>query len=519
MLGIGSCVKDGENREYVLDEIIGQGGFGYVFKSHRKNDSYVFAIKSMLPSFNDKSTETAFNNEIQSAIKVKGDNIIKYEFVHDGSEFPELPPYIIMEYANNGTLNNFINEKKLSDKKFELAELIDMFLQLANGMREINKTLVHRDIKPDNILLCDNMMKITDFGLSKLASENTRTKTFKGGGTPLYMSPEAWDYSKNTIQMDIYSMGIIFYELATLCYPYYPVPKTFEECKETHLYSPIVRLESKNSSLPSSLVSVINRMLEKSTKKRFANWDEIISLLQMQNQSSTSNIDKLVSLAVAAKNSEDMARQQKETAELQAKKEKLDFCKLVYSQYENTVISPIVEFIERVNSSYAGKDKIEYPQKMYTDFAKSRFFWKAIFPPDKSLTINTEIIFEENHTRKRYINNYFEGSRTISEHYIPQYKNKNILAWCEIKNNSGYGYNLILIESDDIYGDWFIMNNKNNFSHMTNMRRIEPFAFDLNELPNEISKVQVTHLYSADFEPFETDTFLQKIKLLAFDLH
>ena len=106
LLNIGSTVFYGERNKYILEDIIGQGGFGYVFKACRKNDGKIFAIKTTLPSFYDKSSEEAFKNEIRAALEIKGDNVIHYEFVHSGEEYPELPPYIIMEYANNGTLYN-----------------------------------------------------------------------------------------------------------------------------------------------------------------------------------------------------------------------------------------------------------------------------------------------------------------------------------------------------------------------------------------------------------------------------
>ena len=93
-----------------------------------------------------------------------------------------------------------------------------MFLQLASGMKHINSILVHRDIKPDNILIVDDVLKITDFGLAKYAEATTRSVTFKGYGTKEYCAPEVCKNEKNTIYMDIYSMGIVFYEIATLKY-------------------------------------------------------------------------------------------------------------------------------------------------------------------------------------------------------------------------------------------------------------------------------------------------------------
>ena len=388
----------------------------------------------MLPSFGDSSAEEVFKNEIKSAAEIKGKNIIHYEFIHNGDDFPEIPPYIIMEYADGGTLSSLLKQQKQTGKKFELFTLLDIFKQLASGMAQISQILVHRDIKPDNILLCGSTLKISDFGLSKIAIESTRTMSFKGWGTLLYMAPEAWDSSKNTLQMDIYSMGIVFYELAALMYPFEPIPNTYEECKNAHLLSAIVRIEKNNPALPPSLISIINRMLEKSTKRRFSNWQEIIQLLDSQVEPE-SQIDKIVAMAVAVKNSEDTACQKQESDSQQREKEKSDFCKLVYSQFENTVLAPLITFIEKVNVKYAGSTKITFPQNGQAAYSREKFSWKMNVPPKNSLTFNMEAVIKENHRRERHIDRTWGERKIITEHYIPQYKRKDILAWgkCQIK--------------------------------------------------------------------------------------
>lgn len=517
ILTVGLSVKDDKDNLYILDELIGQGGFGYVFRAHRKKDESVWAVKTTLPSFDDSSSVLSFKNEIRLAANVTGKNVIRYEYVHDGDAFPELPPYIIMEYADGGTLGSLLKNRQQNCKTYTNDELINVFKQLAEGMLQINSSLVHRDIKPENILLCGNTLKISDFGLSKVAAESTRTMSFKGGGTPLYMAPEAWDLSKNTIQMDIYSMGIVFYELAALQYPYAPVPDTFEKCKSAHLFSAITSLSAINPHLSPSLVSLINRMLEKSVKRRFSTWNEIIKLLDTQI-SPNSQIDEIVAMAVAAKNKNDFTRQQREATLQQQKKEKEDYLKLVYSQFEQVIIAPIVEFTKKVNLQYAGKDKLTFSENQYVMPYQTNFFWKMIIPPSDSVTINFEAILKENFTHEVYVDRIFAGNQTRKENYIPQYKNKNILAWGEIINKSGYGFNILLLDSGDIYGDWIIMNNKNNLSYMTGNERREPFAFSLHELPAEIEKVQTTHLYRADFNEFSESSFLKLIQSISFDL-
>lgn len=519
LLTVGTSVKDGNDNQYMLDEIIGQGSFGYVFKAHREKDHAIFAVKTMLPSFGDLSLEESFKNEMQLATKVCGEHIIRYEYVHNGDTFVEFPPYVIMEYADGGTLGDVLKTRKQTNKLFSNNDLVGIFKQLAEAMRQVNEMLVHRDIKPDNILLCGNTLKISDFGLSKIAIENTRTHSFKGGGTPLYMSPEAWDFSKNTIQMDIYSMGIVFYELATLHYPYDPIPSTYEECKSAHLYYATTNLTKKNSSLSPSIVSLITRMLEKSIKRRFSTWDEIIKLLEAQTEPK-SPISELVVSAVAIQNAKDAARQKQESIQRQCQKEKEEFLKLIFSQIEQTIIAPIYEFTDEVNKQYAGKDKLSFTGDICPLADQTSFHWELEIPPNNYLTINIEAIQKENFMRQvpsDIFLNDFGRNQTRLENYIPQFGEKNILAWGEIVNRIDYGFNILLLDSGDIYGDWIIMINKNNFSLISGNKRREPFAFSLKELPDEINRVQMTHLYSADFKEFEDATFLELIKVLAFN--
>lgn len=512
-LSVGSRVYDDKGNTYVLDKIIGQGGFGYVFKSHRENDSAVFAVKTTIPAFDNSDSYISFKNEIRSASKIIGENIIHYEYVHDGDLFPELPPYIIMEFADGGTLSKLLDAKKNSQELYDNETLRQIFIQLASGMKQVNSVLVHRDIKPDNILLCNGKLKISDFGLAKVAVESTRTLSFKGAGTPLYMAPEAWDMSKNAIQMDIYSMGIVFYEIATLHYPYDPMPLTYDDCKATHLLYSIVNPTKFNSGLSASIASLITRMLEKSIKRRFNTWDEIIELLNNQTPP-VSSIDRLAAISVSALNAEDLARQKREAEKKQKALEKTNYVKLVYAQFEQTIINPVNELIEKINAQYAGADKLTFTEFNKKSYEHYRFSWSLRISSLSNIVFHFEIILKENFKHEVAVDRVFSPGQMRIENYTPQYKDSNILGWCSIANTAGQGFNLLLLDSGDLYGDWIIMKNKNNMSCLCGKKRREPFAFSLDELPREIDAVQITHLYSADFIPFKEDDFLCMVQSL-----
>ena len=311
LITIGSQIKDDSNNIYTLDEILGKGGFGTVYKAHRQSDGEIFAVKTLSSAFESPDSLKAFQNEIKQAALIKDENVIHYEYTHDGTAYKEYPPYIIMEYANEGTLSDLITQQRNKQILFQNEFLVKTFQQLAYGMSIISKVIVHRDIKPDNILLKNGCLKISDFGLSKVSGERTRTLTFKGYGTAKYTAPEAWSNDRNTIQMDIYSMGIVFYELATLRYPYNIQPEAdIITCRNAHLYEAPVNPTRINEFFPSSIVSVIVRMLEKPTQKRFSNWEEIIDALQVK-PSSIDSINQYVEQAVKTRNDSDLLEQKK----------------------------------------------------------------------------------------------------------------------------------------------------------------------------------------------------------------
>ena len=186
IITIGSKVKDGEGNTYTLTEELGHGGFGCVYKAECEADKSVYAVKTLLYSFGDEVTAASFKNEVKISSEVSGEHVIHYIYAHDGDEYPELPPYIIMEYAEGGTLADQIEERKKTNSPYSKEELRNLFLQLVDGMKSINKKLVHRDIKPENILICNGICKITDFGLAKVAFIAGFSRIRKCFGTDLF---------------------------------------------------------------------------------------------------------------------------------------------------------------------------------------------------------------------------------------------------------------------------------------------------------------------------------------------
>jgi len=414
-----------------------------------------------------------------------------------------------MEFASQGTLTDLINRQINAGVNFDNLSLKDMFRQLAYGMKSINSVLVHRDIKPDNILIIDNKLKISDFGISKIAGEDTRTMSFKGFGTSKYVAPEAWNNDKNTIQMDIYSMGIIFYELATLNYPYdVGIARDVIEIREAHLLKTPKSIVKYNPSITASIESIILRMIEKPVQKRYTNWDDIISALELEI-SENEPLREIIELATRKRNSVDLEIQSRELKKSKQEQEKDDFCKLIRSQFEMTVFDPIRQFSEKFNIEYQGVQKIgiSEPSALNNNHI---FNFGIMTPSRRKIIISVEAILPENHNRKVQVDRIFRSEGYRNENYIPKCKNRDILAWGQVNSENNKGMNILLLKNDDmIYGDWFIMTNTN--SGFAREKRPEPFGFKIDELPKEIEYVNSTHIYNSEIKPFDIMNILSFI--------
>jgi len=148
---------------------------------------------------------------------------------------------------------------------------------LIEGMEAINAKMLHRDLKPDNILLDGDTPKIGDFGLSKLVGAATRSQTFKGGQQIFYMAPEGWKFDKNEIQIDMYALGIVLYEIAALKYPY-KLPADLRDTnaiQNMHLFQPAPPLSGLRPDLPAPFCQAVAKLLEMRPQDRFAKWQDV----------------------------------------------------------------------------------------------------------------------------------------------------------------------------------------------------------------------------------------------------
>ena len=206
------------SQKYREDELIGRGCFGEAWKIISKLNSEVFVMKVILCT---KEDVKAAKNEIELLKKCRHESIVRYiEDFYEKSRF-----LIIMEFCSGGDLARFI---KAQTKLLPVDFIFQWVIQLLSGVCFIHqKKIIHRDLKPANIfLMSDKKLKIGDFGIAK-GLERTLAKTF--AGTPVYMAPEIHWGQKYDMMADMWSLGIIVFEIITFKIPFDFLQAVFKE--------------------------------------------------------------------------------------------------------------------------------------------------------------------------------------------------------------------------------------------------------------------------------------------------
>ena len=288
-----------------------------MYRGHGELTGNIVAVKLLaLGQLADDTDKRALLNEIKAAQQITHPNVVKVLHVDEGT-IPSLGPYVCMEYVSGGTLARLLRTQTQASAQIQLGRAIEMMIDIAQGVRAINEKLVHRDIKPDNILIEGQSLKIADFGISKFVDESTRLHTFKGGQHIAYMAPEGWANEKNTFKLDVYAVGLVFSEILTLQHPLLAKvkdPGSILDWEKVHLYEACPDLRGRRDGLPISLVQLISRMVAKRPQTR-PEWNEILKILSDPAIEGAISQHPAITEAVAAAVSK---RQEKEKNDLES---------------------------------------------------------------------------------------------------------------------------------------------------------------------------------------------------------
>ncbi len=262
---------------YEILEQIGVGGMALVYKARCRLLDRIVAIKILKNEFaNDDEFVGKFKRESQAAASLSHPNIVNIYDVGLDEDNGKKIHYIVMEYIRGGTLKDLIRKKG----KLSISETIDYSSQIANALEEAHKNnIVHRDIKPQNIMITEgNMIKVTDFGIARATSSATATATSDVLGSVHYSSPEQARGGYTDEKSDIYSLGIVMYEMATGVLPYTGESPITVALK--HIQEDIVFPSEKNKDIPKSLENIILKAVQKRQSARYKNISEILEDLK-----------------------------------------------------------------------------------------------------------------------------------------------------------------------------------------------------------------------------------------------
>ncbi|MGB1801331.1 MAG: serine/threonine protein kinase, partial [Gammaproteobacteria bacterium] len=258
--------------KYEIKEQVGRGSMGVVYKGHDPFSDKDVAVKvAMSESLNDKESgeryRKMFFNEAHTAGTLKHPNIV--DILDAGVEESEEGDhcYIVMELIENGdTLKTYCNSKNL----LPLETVVEIIFKCAKALDYAHRNgVVHRDIKPTNILIDkDRDVKIADFSIAHLVNSDT-TSTMPMGfvGSPRYMSPEQVQEDQITNQTDLFSLGIVMYELLTGKHPF--AADSFSRLIHMIINEEHTPLSTHRSDVPDILEKIIHHALQKNPEKRY----------------------------------------------------------------------------------------------------------------------------------------------------------------------------------------------------------------------------------------------------------
>jgi len=205
---------------YKVIQQLGEGSFGKAFLCKRESDDSLCVIKQILIEGMDKKEKDDVLNESIILAKLDHQNIIKFFEVFESNK-PKHMVNIVTEYADGGDLSEKIKEKKNKNNNFTESEILDYFTQICLAIKHIHeKKIIHRDLKSGNIFLMKNgLVKLGDFGIAKRFQKTMdKAKTFIG--TPYYLSPEIINGKPYDSKSDIWSLGVLLYEMMTFKMPF-----------------------------------------------------------------------------------------------------------------------------------------------------------------------------------------------------------------------------------------------------------------------------------------------------------
>jgi serine/threonine protein kinase len=260
--------------DYEVQEVIGQGGFGIVLKAYEPALRRLVAIKVLAPALAGSATaRRRFSREAEAAAAVCHDHVVAVHRVHESDGLP----YLVMQYIAGESLQSRLDRTG----PLELPEVVRIGMQTAAGLAAAHaQGLIHRDVKPANLLLENGLarVKITDFGLARMADDVQLTQSGVVAGTPEYMAPEQARGEAIDYRADLFSLGSVLYAMCTGVPPF-RAASTVAVLRRVSDDEPRP-IRSLNPEVPTWMETLISHLLAKDPARRFQSAAEVAALLE-----------------------------------------------------------------------------------------------------------------------------------------------------------------------------------------------------------------------------------------------
>jgi tRNA A-37 threonylcarbamoyl transferase component Bud32 len=271
------CGRSISGGKYTLDSVIGTGAIGIVFKASHRDLGRTVAIKVLNPQYrDDPDLLNIFRTEARAASQLEHPNVAR---VYDYGQEPDGLVYIVMEYLSGYTLGSVLAARK----RLAVPRALELMIQICAGLTAAHERgIVHRDVKPDNIVLVPEqddegqpveVVKVCDFGIAALATKAPKEGGGQAAGTPEYMAPEQQMGGAVTAAADVYACGVVLYEMLAGEVPF----------TDPQAYRILLKHQNEVPRPPSTLANdidpaleaIVLRCLEKQPAKRYQSAREL----------------------------------------------------------------------------------------------------------------------------------------------------------------------------------------------------------------------------------------------------
>ncbi|MEG2144200.1 MAG: protein kinase, partial [Oscillospiraceae bacterium] len=259
---------------YLISELIGVGGMANVYKATDVTDGKSVAVKILREEFYDNDEFLRrFKNESKAIALLDHPNIVK---VYDVC-FSRGMQMIVMEYLDGITLKEYMQQQK----KLTWKETLHFTSQILKALSHAHgKGIVHRDMKPQNVMLLPNgSVKIADFGIARFARSESKTLTDRAIGSVHYISPEQARGEDTDQRADLYSVGVMMFEMLTGELPFEADSPVSVALKQIQLEAPSVT--AIDGSIPEGLDKIISKTMEKDPDRRYQTADEMLEAINI----------------------------------------------------------------------------------------------------------------------------------------------------------------------------------------------------------------------------------------------